>query len=75
MEESFASIIRSLASCITGSLIMVMAIYAWQYMSASLSPVLRLAVSVILGASVCVAFLWLTRKELFYEIRGLITRR
>ncbi|MCX9011781.1 MAG: oligosaccharide flippase family protein [Candidatus Methanoperedens sp.] len=75
IEESFASIIRSLAPCITGSLIMVMAIYAWNYVSASFSPILRLAVSVILGASVYVAFLWLARKELFYEIRGLITRR
>ena len=75
IEESFASIIRSFAPCITGSLIMVMAIYAWNYTSASFSPVLRLAVSVVLGASVYVAFLWVVRRELFYEIRELITRR
>lgn len=36
---------------------------------------LRLAVSVMLGASVYVAYLWLMRRELFYEIRKLIGGR
>jgi len=72
--ESFTFIARTLVPGISGSLIMVLAIYAWYYISASFSPVLRLAVSVVLGTSVYVAFLWLTRKELFYEVRELITR-
>jgi O-antigen/teichoic acid export membrane protein len=75
IEESFAYIARSFVPGITGSLIMVMAIYAWQYAAASFSPVLRLAVSVVLGASVYIAFLWLTRKELFYEIKELAAKR
>ncbi len=73
--ESFTFIARTLVPGITGSLIMVLAIYAWQYASASFSPVLRLAVSVVLGSSVYVAFIWMTRRELFYEVRELITRR
>lgn len=73
--ERFTFIARTFVHGITGSLIMVVAIYAWYYVSASFSPVLRLAVSVILGSSVYVAFLWMTRRELFYEVRELITRR
>jgi O-antigen/teichoic acid export membrane protein len=44
------------------------------YASASFSLFLRLGVSIVLGASVYAAFLWITRKELFYEIRELIAR-
>ncbi len=75
IKESFAYIARSFVPGITGSLIMVLAIYAWQYMSAFFSPVLRLAVSIVLGASVYTAFLWITRKELFYEIKELAAKR
>ncbi len=75
IEERFTYITRTLVPGITGSLIMVLAIYAWQYMSASFSPVLRLSFAVILGSIVYVAFLWLTGRELFYEVRELITRK
>jgi O-antigen/teichoic acid export membrane protein len=75
IKESFAYIAISFVPGITGSLIMVLAIYAWQYVSASFSPVLRLGVSTVLGASVYAAFLWITRKELFYEIKELAAKR
>jgi hypothetical protein len=29
----------------------------------------------VLGASVYAAFLWTTRKEMFYEIKELVTKR
>ncbi len=73
--ESFTFIARTFVPGLTGSLIMVLAIYAWYYASSSFSPVPRLTVSVIIGSSVYVAFLWLTRRELFYDVRELITRR
>ncbi len=73
--ESFTFIARTFVPGLTGSMIMVLAINAWQYASASFSPVLRLAVSVVLGTSVYVAYLWWARRELFYEIRELIGRR
>jgi O-antigen/teichoic acid export membrane protein len=74
IEESFAYIAGSFAPGITGSLIMVLVIYAWQYASASFSPALRLGVSIVLGSLVYLAFLWMTRKELFYEIKELVAK-
>lgn len=75
IEENFMYIARPLLPAIAGSIIMLLAIGGWQYISIALSPVLRLAVSVVLGVSVYVAFLWVVRRELFYEIRELITRQ
>ncbi len=73
--ESFTFIARTFVPGITGSFMMVLAIYAWHYVSDALSPVLRLGGSVLLGTVVYVGFLWMTRRELFYEIRELVGRR
>jgi len=72
--ERFTYIARTFVPGITGSLAMVLVIYAWQYASDSFSPVLQLSFSVVLGTSVYVSSLWMIRKDLFYEIRELIAR-
>ncbi len=73
--ENFMYIVRPLMPAFAGSGVMVLAIWGWQEISAGLFPVMRLAVSVVTGTAVYVAYLWLTRKELFFEIRELIMRR
>lgn len=75
IEKDFSYIARSFVPSIKGSLIIIVAIYTWHYMSASFSPVFRLAFSIILGSSIYVSYLWLIRKDLFHEIRELITKR
>lgn len=75
IEETSANIAKLFVPSITGSLLMVLAIYAFQYSSDLLSPVLRLSFSIILGSCVYIAFLWLTQKDMLYEIRGMMTRR
>jgi len=37
--------------------------------------VIRLAVSIVIGAVVYVGYLWWMNREIFYEIRGLVGRR
>jgi len=73
--ESFGFIARTFVPSIMGSLVMVVGIYAWYYVSSELSPVLRLGGSVVIGTVVYVGFLWMTRRELFYEIRELVGRK
>ncbi|VVB85542.1 Polysaccharide biosynthesis protein [uncultured archaeon] len=75
IDESFMYIARPLLPAIAGSFIMMFAIWGWQDISAAFSPILRLAVSVVLGAAVYVGYLWWARRELFYEIRELIGRK
>ena len=73
--ESFGFIARTFVPSIMGSLVMVVGIYAWYYVAAGLGPVLRLGVSVVIGTVVYVGFLWITKRELFYEIRELVGRK
>ncbi|MDP3105664.1 MAG: polysaccharide biosynthesis C-terminal domain-containing protein, partial [Candidatus Methanoperedens sp.] len=73
--ESFTFIAKTFVPSIMGSLVMVVGIYAWYYVSAGLSPVLRLVGSVVIGVAVYVGFLWMTKRELFYEIRELVGRK
>ena len=73
--ESFGFIAKTFVPSIMGSLVMVVGIYAWYYVSDGLSPVLRLGGSVVIGAVVYVGFLWMTGRELFYEIRELVGRK
>ncbi|MDO8725078.1 MAG: polysaccharide biosynthesis C-terminal domain-containing protein [Candidatus Methanoperedens sp.] len=73
--ESFGFIAKRFVPSIMGSLVMVVGIYAWYYVAAGLSPVLRLGGSVLVGVVVYVGFLWMTRRELFYEIRELVGRK
>jgi O-antigen/teichoic acid export membrane protein len=72
IEESPIHIARLFVPGIQGSLIMLFVIYAWFYISASLSPIIRLLCSVFFGSFIYVTFLLLTRKELFNEIKSII---
>lgn len=73
--ESFIYIARPLLPSIAGSGVMMVAIWGWQEVSTTLSPILRLAVSVVMGGLVYVAYLWLTQREMFYEVRELVGRK
>ncbi|MDO8725079.1 MAG: lipopolysaccharide biosynthesis protein [Candidatus Methanoperedens sp.] len=73
--ESFGFIAKTFVPSIMGSLVMVVGIYAWYYVAAGLGPGLRLGGSVVIGMVVYVGFLWMTRRELFYEIRELVGRK
>ncbi len=53
----------------------VAGIYAWNYVSDGISPALRLGGSIVIGTMVYVGFLWMTKRELFYEIRELVGRK
>jgi O-antigen/teichoic acid export membrane protein len=75
IEEDFFYIAKTFVPGIVGSLIMVIVIYAWSYMAVSFSPFLRLAFSIIFGLVVYVGFFWITRKEMFYEIKDLVMRK
>jgi O-antigen/teichoic acid export membrane protein len=68
IEEDFFYIAKTFVPGIAGSLIMVIVIYTWSYMSVSFSPLLRLAFSIIFGLVVYLGFFWITRKEMFYEL-------
>jgi len=56
-------------------LIMALSIWEWQDISAALSPVVRLAASIIIGILVYVGYLWWMNREIFYEIRELVGRK
>lgn len=75
IEEDFLYIAKTFVPGIVGSLVMVMVIYSWSYMSVSFSPFLRLAFSIIFGLMVYVGFFWITRKELFFELKELVMRK
>ncbi|GFO96766.1 export protein [groundwater metagenome] len=73
--ESFTYIARNFVPAIIGSLIMALAIWGWQEFAVGLSPVIRLAVSVVVGVLVYVGYLWWMNREIFFEIRGLVGRK
>jgi len=73
--ENFTFIARNFVTAIMGSLIMALFIWVWQDFAGGLSPVIRLAVSIVIGAAVYVGYLWWMNREIFYEIRGLVGRR
>jgi len=74
IEEDFLYIAKTFIPGIVGSLIMMSVIYAWSYMAVGFSPLLRLAFSIIFGLVVYVGFFWITKKELFYEMKELVMR-
>jgi len=74
IEEDFLYIAKTFVPGIVGSLIMMSVIYAWSYMAVSFSPFLRLAFSIFFGLVVYVGFFWITRKEMFYEMKELVMR-
>ena len=73
--ESFMFIVKPLVPAFAGSVVMMIAIWGWQEAAGGMAPVVRLAVSVLLGTGVYVGYLWLTRRELFYEVRDLVGRK
>jgi lipopolysaccharide exporter len=73
--ESFDYIARNFVPAAIGSLIMAVAIWGWQVLAVGLSPVVRLAVSVVVGGAVYVGYLWWRNKEIFYEVKGLVGKR
>jgi O-antigen/teichoic acid export membrane protein len=73
--ESFGYIARNFVPAVIGSLIMAVAIWVWQEIAGGLSPVVRLAVSVVVGGAVYVGYLWWKNREIFYEVKGLVGRR
>jgi len=75
IDEDFFYIAKTFVPGIVGSLIMVSVIYGWSYMAVSFSPYLRLAFSIIFGLVVYVGFFWVTKKEMFYEIKELVGRK
>jgi O-antigen/teichoic acid export membrane protein len=73
IEESLSNIARSFTPGIIGSFIMALSIWIWQDFAAGLSPIMRIVSSIIIGALVFVGCLWWMNKEIFYEIKGLVT--
>lgn len=73
--ENFTYIARNFVPAIIGSLIMAFSIWGWQDIAAGFSPVVRLAVSVVVGVAVYVGYLWWMNREIFYEIRKLVGRK
>jgi lipopolysaccharide exporter len=73
--ESFGYIARNFVPAVIGSLTMAAAIWGWQDVAVGLSPVVRLAVSVVVGGAVYVGYLWWRNREIFYEVKGLVGRR
>ncbi len=73
--EDFTYIARNFVPGIIGSLMMAFSIWGWQDISAALSPVVRLAVSIVIGILVYVWYLWWMNREIFYEIRELMGRK
>jgi len=55
--ENFTYIARNFVHGIIGSLIMALTIWGWQDIAVGLSPVIRLAVSIVIGAAVYVGYL------------------
>jgi hypothetical protein len=54
---------------------MALTIWSWQDIAGELSPVVRLAVSVVVGGAVYVGYLWWRNKEIFYEVKELVGRK
>jgi O-antigen/teichoic acid export membrane protein len=75
IDEDFFYIARTFVPGIVGSLVMVIVIYAWSYMAVSFSPFLRLALSIFFGLVVYMGFFWVTKKEMFYEMKELVGRK
>jgi O-antigen/teichoic acid export membrane protein len=75
IDENFIYIARPLMPAFVGSGVMMIAIWEWQDISAALSPVVRLAVSIVIGILVYVGYLWWMNREIFYEIRELVGRK
>ena len=73
--ENLTYIARNFVPGIIGSLIMALSIWGWQDISAELSPVVRLAASIVIGILVYVGYLWWINREIFYEIRELVGRK
>lgn len=75
IEENFMYIPRSIMPIFVGSLIMVLSIEILHYTVPIFSPAYELTSSVIIGLFIYVAFLWLTQRELIYEIKELIVTK
>jgi PST family polysaccharide transporter/lipopolysaccharide exporter len=73
--ENITYIARNFVPAVIGSLIMAVAIWGWQDVAVGLSPIVRLAVSVVVGGAVYVGYLWWRNREIFYEIKGLVGRK
>jgi PST family polysaccharide transporter/lipopolysaccharide exporter len=73
--ENFTYIGRNFVPAIIGSLIMALALWGWQEIAVGLSPLIRLAVSVMVGGAIYVGYLWWRNREIFYEVKGLEGRR
>ena len=73
--ENFTYIARNFVPGIIGSLIMALSIWGWQDISAALSPVVRLAVSIVIGILIYIGYLWWMNREIFYEVRELVGRK
>jgi PST family polysaccharide transporter/lipopolysaccharide exporter len=73
--ENFTYIGRNFVPAIIGSLIMALALWGWQEIAVGLSPLIRLAVSVMVGGAIYVGYLWWRNREIFYEVEGLEGRR
>jgi lipopolysaccharide exporter len=73
--ENFSYIAKNFVPAVIGSLVMAVAIWGWQDVAVGLSPIVRLAVSVLVGGAVYVGYLWWRNREIFYEVRGLVGRR
>ncbi len=63
--KDFIYIARNFVPGIIGSLIMAFSIWGWQELAAALSPVVRLAVSIVIGILVYVGYLWWMNREIF----------
>jgi PST family polysaccharide transporter/lipopolysaccharide exporter len=73
--ENFTYIARNFVPAIIGSLMMAVAIWGWQDIAVGLLPIVRLAISVVVGGAVYVGYLWWRNREIFYEVKGLVGRR
>jgi O-antigen/teichoic acid export membrane protein len=73
--ENFTYIGRNFVPAIIGSLIMALAVWGWQEIAVGLSPIVRLAVSIVVGGAVYVGYLWWRNREIFYEVKGLVGRK
>ena len=73
--ENIRYIAGNFVPAIIGSLIMALSIWGWQEFAVGFSPVIRLAVSILMGAAVYVGYLWWMNREIFYEVKGLVGRK
>ena len=76
IDENFMYIAGSIAPFVKGSLLMLAGVSLMQYvMYPIVSSVFVLVLSIILGASIYSAFIWLAKREIFYEIRSLMLKK